>query len=587
MNSILLVPSVRRGNGSGHIVRCFALARELGRAAAVYLPEAPGPNGRSATELALSYPGDFERCAVVTRLEPSARFGLVLLDQRESSAEDYLKWSAHGPVACLDEGGPARDSADYTIDILLSSGARRGASAANSSGLGFLTLPASRRETPTAARKVLVSFGGEDPAGLADRFMDAAMATSLARADGITVVSGALSAGSEHSWQGVTRVGPVQDLRERLAGFDLVVTQFGLTAFEAAWAGCAVLLYNPGPAHERLSRRAGFASLGTGRASPRRLQRFLDDFPSIALKSARAAPASRESLASLLSSLRPRHARPCPSCGSRAGTAVYRDARKTYLRCPACSLVRMAYFAERENPYVDDAYFNEAYKAQYGRTYIEDMPKLRAMARSRLDRIEALLGADRGDSVVLDVGCAYGAFVAEAQSRSWTAIGTDVSPTAVAYVRDTIGAPAFVADFSAQGTSGFYPRQVDCLSMWYVIEHFDDLGFVLDRAAAMLRRGGVFAFSTPSSSGISARKDPAAFWERSPDDHFTVWSPKAARAILKRRGFTVQRIVVTGHHPERFPLVPAGGKGLRWLAASAWSRLFGWGDTFECYATKD
>nr|HPG86256.1 hypothetical protein [Spirochaetales bacterium] len=54
--------------------------------------------------------------------------------------------------------------------------------------------------------------------------------------------------------------------------------------------------------------------------------------------------------------------------------------------------------------------------------------------------------------------------------------------------------------------------------------------------------------------------------------------------ILKRFGFDVQRIVVTGHHPERFPGVPAEADSLRYGAAMTVSRLLGLGDTFECYA---
>ncbi len=43
---------------------------------------------------------------------------------------------------------------------------------------------------------------------------------------------------------------------------DLVVTSYGLTAFEALAAGTPVVLLNPTRRHEKLSRRAGLASLG-------------------------------------------------------------------------------------------------------------------------------------------------------------------------------------------------------------------------------------------------------------------------------------------------------------------------------------
>jgi SAM-dependent methyltransferase len=244
----------------------------------------------------------------------------------------------------------------------------------------------------------------------------------------------------------------------------------------------------------------------------------------------------------------------------------------------------MAYWKPRPDPYAAPSYFFEEYKAQYGRTYIEDIPSIRRAAAKRLAVIESLLPSGRAGQTVLDVGCAYGAFVAEAQARGWNPVGSDLSPDAVSYVKSTYGVPAFVADFAEPGADGLYPRALACLTMWYVIEHFDELSRVLRRTASLLAPGGVFAFSTPSGSGISARRNPEAFFERSPDDHFTVWSPETAPGILKRFGFEVQRIVVTGHHPERFARLGPRQGSIGYAVAMAASRLLGLGDTFECYA---
>lgn len=576
MVDILLVPSVRRGNGSGHLQRCFSLARALGQRAAVYLPDDTDGTSWNSAELRLAYPRETASLRTIGVLSPEARFGLVVLDNRETSRRELCFWQRRGPVVAIDESGPARALAAYVIDILprLAKGDEP-----NLSSLGFLSLPEARREPPKVLRRVLVSFGGEDPAGLAAGFLRAAVLGGAMAAEDVTVVSGALSE-TLGAISGVTAVGPVQDLKEKLRAYDLVVTQFGLTAFEAAWAGCAVLLCNPSRVHERLSREAGFRSLGIGAPSPRAVRAALADEAALIEASARAAPTERLDLAARLAALAPRHAGPCQACGSTDCAAVYRDERKTYAACPECGLVGMTHFAPRENPYAKEAYFFEEYKAQYGRTYIDDIPAIRKMAARRLAVIESLTDG----RTVLDVGCAYGAFIAEAQSRGWNAVGSDLSPDAVEYVKKTFGAPAFTADFQSAGADGLYPRGLSCLSMWYVIEHFDELGRVLRRVGQLLAPGGVFAFSTPSGSGVSARRDGAAFLAASPDDHYTVWSPGTAKGILKRFGFEVQRIVVTGHHPERFPGVPDDTRSLRYRGALALSRRLGLGDTFECYA---
>lgn len=586
MVEILLVPSVRRGNGSGHLVRCFALAEALGPKAAVYLADEPGPGSWSADELRLAYPRETSSIRIIGAIRSNARFKLVVLDRRRTSAGELERWIGIGAVAAIDEGGQARGSAHYVVDILprIAGAARgRGVGAANLASLGFLSLPNARRDPPKRAGRVLVSFGGEDPAGLAGAFLAAALGGALVPPEAVSVVSGALSDAAA-AYEGVTALGPVQNLKEKLRSYDLVVTQFGLTAFEAAWAGCAVLLLNPSDEHERLGRAAGFVSLGVGRPNPRRLRAALADIGRVAEASAAAAPRERLDLAARLSELRPHHSGDCPACGRPLGDAVYRSERKTYLRCPDCGLVRMTHFFPRENPYAERAYFFDEYKAQYGRTYIDDIPSIRKASAKRLAVIESMLPAGHEGQGVLDVGCAYGAFVAEAQSRGWNAVGSDLAPDAVEYVKNTWKIPAFVGDFAAPAADGLYPRDLACLSMWYVIEHFDELGRALRRVASLLRPGGVFAFSTPSGEGISARRDAGLFYERSPDDHYTVWSPSTAPGILKRFGFEVQRIVVTGHHPERFPGVPADADSLRYGAAMTVSRLLGLGDTFECYA---
>ena len=152
------------------------------------------------------------------------------------------------------------------------------------------------------------------------------------------------------------------------------------------------------------------------------------------------------------------------------------------------------------------------------------------------------------------------------------------------YVREELGIPCVrsgIEDFNLQGSFGI--RSVDLVTMWYVIEHLADLRGALSRVHQMLPSGGLLAFSTPSGSGISARKDHRAFLTNSPRDHFTIWEPRRAARILSRCGFRVLAWRSTGHHPERFGRrTGALAMNLR-LGASRLLRL---GDTFEVIAER-
>jgi hypothetical protein len=117
-----------------------------------------------------------------------------------------------------------------------------------------------------------------------------------------------------------------------------------------------------------------------------------------------------------------------------------------------------------------------------------------------------------------------------------------------------------------------------------VIEHFENPGGALKAVRGLLDTGGILAFSTPSSRGISRRKSLRSFLDKSPEDHWTVWNPRRCAGLLRRYGFRLEKLVITGHHPERFPLI--GRLKCLYPLGMILSRLFGLGDTFEAYGVK-
>ncbi len=599
MRHILLVPSVTKGNGSGHLVRCLALARSLGPGAVVFVAENRSGSSWSAAELQLAYSREIQGIPLVTELQANQEWDLVILDRRSTSCEELGFWERIGPVIALDEGGPARSIASYLIDVLprISFARRkgRGGDSPNKASLGFLDLPKNRRDPPREFRRVLVTFGGEDPAGLGLVMARSLLQTGLFTPADLTVVSGALRNGAPPlGLEGVTVLGPVQDLKEHLARYDLVFTQFGLTAYEAAFAGCGVILLNPSLYHAALARTAGFPEIGILSPNLKALRTWLALPAQTLARVAAVTPEGTESLASFLEGIQMSGPRACPRCSSFGRIVLHRSESRTYFRCASCGIVYLDRFAPgREAPYTESYFFDE-YRGQYGRSYLEDWPALTKLAEGRLDIIEdlaaRLMGRSRGLSV-LDVGCAYGPYLAAAKARGQEPYGLDMAEEAAAYVRRELGIPAVSGDFLDPATAATFGGPFDVVSMWFVIEHFADLDRALRNAAALLRPGGILALSTPSGEGVSARSSPASFFDKSPADHFTIWEPSRIKGILKNYGFRVERIRITGHHPERFAAARAmkEGRAKRLLLAilGPVSSLFSLGDTFEAYAIRE
>ena len=156
------------------------------------------------------------------------------------------------------------------------------------------------------------------------------------------------------------------------------------------------------------------------------------------------------------------------------------------------------------------------------------------------------------------------------------------------YVKNKLNYNAICSKFPVENLPIDYSN-FDAITMWYVIEHFENLDEVLKSVSMMLNSKGIFAFSTPSNRGISGKYNPVDFYKNSPSDHFSIWNPKTAKKILKKYGFKTVKIVSTGIHPERFPFIKKHGikkEQFLYKFFEFYAKLFSLGDTFEIYAIK-
>ncbi|MDR1588038.1 MAG: class I SAM-dependent methyltransferase [Treponema sp.] len=632
--ALLVVPACEKGRGGGHLVRSMTLVRDLralGREA--WLHAAALTEASPLRENMLSsIPAGFQPSWIIPEQEITGKsWNFIILDRFQTPKEEFSRWAGLASLIGIDEGGPLRGCFDFLIDLLPGLSGH----AANIRDPSLLPLPRVRRPFSAGAAgllRALISFGREDSAGLG-----AAAARILAAENNggleITFLEGKLYAAGNAGGRGAAEPGPrnnggaagfrilepIPDLRDHLAEYDLLITHFGQSAFEALYAGTPVLLVSPGSYHEKLAKNAGFFSAGRGRRGIAKLPKLLfrqggpvglnGDFLRGLTSRCGALSArhnldreQKQSLASLINGFSPGRVKGCPACGETAASTpefsrasffpLARFADRSYYRCPRCGLIFMRRLNSPPLEYGRE-YFFDLYRKQYGKTYIEDFPHLVAGGKRRLGLIKSLLAGEvspDGPRRLLDIGCAYGPFLAAAREEGFVPAGIDPAEDAVSYVRDTLGLEA---------RQGFFPddpppelpgeKTFDAVTLWYVIEHFENCVPVFERIRRVLKTGGILAFSTPSFSGVSGRKSLARFLERSPGDHRTVWSPRVCKALLKREGFALRKIVVTGHHPERFPLI---GKFAQTRNAPLYglllviSRLFSLGDTFEAYAMR-
>ncbi len=162
---------------------------------------------------------------------------------------------------------------------------------------------------------------------------------------------------------------------------------------------------------------------------------------------------------------------------------------------------------------------------------------------------------------LLDVGCAFGAFIDLMQARGWDAEGVDPSPAVVDVARRR-GRPVRLGTLEAlHGAKGTY----DAVTMFYVLEHLPDPMGALRTASDLLVPGGTILIRVPHTTPIVRLLAPFGLGRAlyDPPFHLYDFSPAVLKDMLHRTGFTGVRT---------FPGKPTAPPGLGARLASV---LFG------------
>ena len=586
---VIFVPCMKKGHGTGHLVRCLKQAAE--REAFIYVTES-SPLVDAALEKG------YKKNLILSRLPEEGFDCTYIVDPFEMTKEEACFYGK-STLITIDDGSKFRDKADYVLDIIPS---LKSDYKSNKKNIGFLDLPNIKRPKITSSdelRKILVCFGGEDPAELAvpvaeklkEVFPLGKEIIVITKNRPQTEISGSIDCVSPESETRIKYIPYLQNLSEGLVNFDLVFTHYGLTAFESLSSGCGVVLLPTTKLHKKLAEKYDFANCSVKKIDRKFIEENLRN-KKIYNESFFNSMDRSVKYSSFLNQLAFGKQYHCPVCGKleneKSGKIISRNETRTYRRCPECGMIYISFSCVPETKY-EKEYFFESYKNQYGKTYKEDFENIKVSCVKRVSEINKTL-PPKNESSVLDIGCAYGPFLKAASEKGWNVYGTDICDDAVESVKNELGFKACVSAFPEIDTEKeFCKKEFDAVTMWYVIEHFQNLKSVLEKAGSLVKKGGVFAFSTPSGEGVSAVTDKDHFYSISPTDHYSVWEPSRAEKILKKFGFSVVKTVSTGHHPERFPEIKKSGAkpGSReWEKVMKKSLRKKLGDTVEIYCVK-
>lgn len=237
----------------------------------------------------------------------------------------------------------------------------------------------------------------------------------------------------------------------------------------------------------------------------------------------------------------------------------------------------------------------EEYMSQYKKSYYEDEPNLRAMAKRRLSNLAKLvrqIDEANGDSKdsnsllqnnsLLEIGSAAGFFLDEAKSLGYKSKGLELSPKEVEYSKTKLGLD--VERLSVLSVAEReWKESFSVIAAFFVIEHIDDIEGIWKRLQAWTRPGGYLYLAVPSSFGPSFQTNPKEWFRTHPSDHFFDYSVHSLKKLLSILGFDVNYVRPMSYHSYRD--LGLRGKLPEWLYR-LYANQFAYGDTIELIARK-
>lgn len=215
----------------------------------------------------------------------------------------------------------------------------------------------------------------------------------------------------------------------------------------------------------------------------------------------------------------------CILCGS--------DSRNRFLypgilRCPSCGFVfadTQLSAEELQKLYQRTYFFGNEYL-----NYLEDKP---ALQRNFSARMRRLLKYSSGGTLY-EIGCAFGFFLELAQ-RYWSAEGCDISAPACAEAQRN-GLRATCGDFM---TLNLEAEHCDVVALWDTIEHLARPDLYVQKASALLKKGGILCATTGDIGSTIAKIRKHRWRLIHPPTHLYYFDRKSIEQLMVRNGLEI------------------------------------------------
>jgi SAM-dependent methyltransferase len=233
----------------------------------------------------------------------------------------------------------------------------------------------------------------------------------------------------------------------------------------------------------------------------------------------------------------------CPACRATTTHAfLYRSNGCDIWQCRSCGLGRTD--AEGFDPH---AYYTGDYFSGHRDDGYSDYRAAEPVLRREFAHSVEFIHGYRTGGRLLDLGCAYGFFLKEAQ-RYFEVAGIELAEEAAAYCRGCgLDVWSGVADEANMARIG----KVDVITLFDVIEHLPDPRATLALCERFLQPGGIIVITTGDFASPLARLAGAKWRLMTPPQHLWFFTPESLGRLAASLGLSVERC---GHPGKVVPL---------------------------------
>jgi SAM-dependent methyltransferase len=219
----------------------------------------------------------------------------------------------------------------------------------------------------------------------------------------------------------------------------------------------------------------------------------------------------------------------CDICSERSFKVLWYSNGYEIRQCPACDLIYTN---------VSESDILHAYEIDYYKSVYPDYENDRNI--HELNNMKLLQKIERyfAPGTLIEIGSAFGFFLAAAGRRNWNAYGYETSEYASTVARTKYHQDVRTVDFLVDPL----PAKVDLICMFDTIEHLLRPSLYVEKISSSLKPGGGLVITTGDISSWAARLSGKRWRMIVPPLHVYYYSRKTITRLLEKYGFKILSI---------------------------------------------